>query len=178
MGNPLFRKILLLAVLPFAAPRFVPAQQPTPDLDGWTSAKWGMTPQQIASHFPEAEAVTPPVRNFDELRRFVMHNVQISNLKLEVYFEFGMDTDKLRAVTLNSLETQPEIANAVFQRLQQLLSDKYGIYGKRDEGQNLTRVWSFRSGDITLRLLGGGSINLTSLRYRQKSPNKKGLEKL
>ena len=107
-----------------------------------------------------------------------MHNVQISNLKLEVYFEFGMDTDKLRAVTLNSLETQPEIANAVFQRLQQLLSDKYGIYGKRDEGQNLTRVWSFRSGDITLRLLGGGSINLTSLRYRQKSPNKKGLEKL
>ena len=175
MENPLFRKILLLAVLPLAALGFSPAQQPTPDLDGWTSAKWGMTPQQIASHFPDAEAITPPVRSFDELRKFVMHNVQISNLKLEVYFEFGMDTDKLRAVTLTSLETQPQIAEAVFQRLQQLLSDKYGIYGKRDEGKDLIRVWSFRSGEITLRLLGG---DLTSLRYHQKSPNKKGLEKL
>jgi hypothetical protein len=158
--------------------RPIPAQQSASDLDGWTVAKWGMTANQIVGRFPDAEAITPPERNFDELRKFVMHDVQISNLKMEVYFEFGTETDTLRAVTLTSLERQPQLVNAVFQRLQQLLSEKYGAYKKQDEALNLIRVWNFRSGDITLRLLGGGSVNLTSLRYRQKSPNKKGLEKL
>ena len=138
------------------------------DPAGWTTAKWGMTAEQILAAVPQAQRLDPPEKNG---ARVHIPELDLAGGQFHVYFVPDKD-GLLRAVVLTTPITPPPAGfDSLVQNLQNLLVEKYGRPWKSDGEVATEFEWSFATTTITLsRMKFEGKTLSVTLRYRKKDP--------
>ena len=147
------------------------------DPGGWSKAKWGMTEEEVIKAFDgqvkRIEAAEPGQRP-----RVGIEALDVAGMKLTVSMGFGAD-GKLRAVLFEPVNLS-DASNDMFQRLENLLVEKYGRPWKSSEGTSTGSTemqWSFATTVITLSRdwLGVAGVTprvmVVTLIYRQRVGN-------
>lgn len=178
--------VALLTVLTFscAAPlvthRAV-AEEPK-DVNGWASARWGMTNEAILETFPgQAKRLekrdqykgTPPA--YAEVG---IEDFEILGQRYKIRFQMDQETDRLISILIQFQDTKNAGARVHFSSLEKALTEKYGRAIYRDEKETPDRriggvllegsatwsaMWKFPSTVIELRYLELRSIKLHHL---------------
>ena len=138
------------------------------DPAGWTRAKWGMTEAQLAEAFPGQLATWS---HPDQLNhsRIGLDRFEIGTIAYKV--QFCPDADgRLSSVILAPIDLS-DMNEVVFQKLEQLLVEKYGRPYKAEDGVARNRQWTFQTTVIELALssIPGTRQRLLHVEYRHKS---------
>ncbi len=136
-----------------------------PDPGGWTTAKWGMSEAQILAAVPGAVRLDPP----DKVNHAAVHmpTYDLAGVAFHVYFVPGSD-GKLESVLLNPVGEPAEGFESVYQRLQNLLVEKYGRPWNSTEGSTHEMQWSRPTTTIALSLIRLPAIKMAMLHLQYK----------
>ena len=154
------------------------------DPAGWTSARWGMTIDQVRAAVPAAELLTGPT---DERTIFcpdkdhpltsplgVLH-LKLAGIEWSVFFLFR--DAKLVQVSLKPAE-KSEVFEQIYANVRDLLFEKYGrpfereTQDKIDHSTERVSLWSFPLTTIELNYVDFRSLipmEILYLTYRQKT---------
>jgi hypothetical protein len=168
------------------------AQTPPKDVNGWRDAKWGMTEEQLKEAFKSEVTLVPePSVNGDLHSFFAIPVYEIAGTKFKVVFSLDNDTKTLKAVTMRPTNASDAFyPQALFKRLEALLTEKYGSPTRRTRPEDkqdtpsmtsVDAVWEFASTKISLGYLEFSEptmkqSNLFSLTYEK--PSKVGLDRI
>jgi hypothetical protein len=132
---------------------------------GWTTARWGMTADQILAAVPQSQRLDQPERNG---ARITVPSLDLAGAKFHVWF-IPDDHELLRAVVLDSGVTPPGAGfDSLFQDLENMLVEKYGRPWKSDEVATELQ-WSFQTTTLTLsRMKFHGQTLSVAIHYRRK----------
>lgn len=150
------------------------AAQDRPGPRGWSKATWGMTAAEVRAAFPSAAELPRPERDFGNLGRLELRNVEIGPIAGAATFYFPPDTDRLVAVRL---EADPALPYAsTFAQLREALVEKYGRPTSSDTVTDRTTThavqWVLKSTVIRLAWYDGGpNIGIVSVRYTERKPS-------
>lgn len=106
-----------------------------------------------------------------------INGISIDSRTFDVYFLFDENTKGLKAVRLRPSERDP--STAVFEYLENLLTQKYGPPGKRDIRSineiTLSAQWSFPSTQIELKMFDSRALStrLLTLTYKERKEQDK-----
>jgi len=117
------------------------------DPAGWTTARWGMTADQVRAAIPDAVPI-PPEKIDGRPATLGIPHLDIGRSTWTAYFLFDPD-GRLDAVHLKALGTS--VSQAAFVDTELLLSERYGRSIARHEENNRSAQWSFPKTAITLR---------------------------
>jgi hypothetical protein len=170
--------VRLLSLLALAAAMGL-GQTQEQDVKGWSTAKWGMSLQQIREAFPSAGVVKPAKEDYTAFGRLKSH-VMLATLHASAWFEFPADQDKLCAVNLdvdNARANRPQ----AFETLKSELTEQYGkpatsqsvSDGNASGSGAVTKsvVWRLTSTTITLTWSDYGDVGFVSVRYAERRPD-------
>jgi len=168
----LFSLLALAAAMAFG-------QTQEQDIQGWSTAKWGMSLQQIREAFPSANVVKPAKEDDTAFGR-LKSRVMLATLHASAWFEFPADQDKLCAVNLdidNARANRPQ----AFETLKTELTGHYGKPAMENSvsdpnafGSGVvtkTVEWRLTSTLITLTWTDYGDAGFLSVRYTERKPN-------
>ena len=143
------------------------------DIDGWEPTKWGMSVEQARDALGGRAAETTPEKDVGLIRRLRIPKFEVSQIPLEIWFEFSPDTSELRSVQMT---VQDGVGRGgAFERLKQLLIEKYGPQSDQDikternafgsTRVDKTTLWRMPSTSILLTWSDYGDIGYVSVRY-------------
>ncbi len=136
------------------------------DPGGWTAAKWGMTDAQILQAIPAATRLDPPEKV--NHARVHIESFDLAGAIFHVYFVPGKDG--LENVILSPRKPDEGFAS-LFQRLQELLVQKYGRPWISTEDRTTELQWSLKTTTLTLSLsrIPAIDMEILTLQYKKKS---------
>lgn len=136
------------------------------DPGGWTSAKWGMSDDQILQAIPQAARLDPP----EKVNHARVHIPAFDLAGAQFHVYFIPDQVGLAGVILSAKEPD-EGLDALFRHLQELLVQKYGRPWTAGVDQTTDLQWSLPTTTITLSMVRIPAIKMQmlSLSYKKKS---------
>jgi hypothetical protein len=140
------------------------------DPGGWTKAKWGMTGEDIVQAFAGDAARRDPPEKVSGIPIAVsVKSVDLAGAKFEALMVPDKD-GKLKSVLLQPLKGEAQNAY-LFQRLQDLLEQKYGRPWKSEADHDTSLQWTFPSTVITLNMTSMPAMNfcIVMLKYAYKT---------
>lgn len=153
--------IALAASLAFAADKDDPG--------GWTKAKWGMTAQEITQAFAGGAIRRDPPEKVSGLPvTLCVSPVDLAGTKFEALMVPDMD-GKLKGVLLQALKGEDQNAY-LFQRVEDLLIQKYGRGWKSGADHDTSLQWAFPTTVVTLTMTAMPAMNfyVVTLKYAYK----------
>jgi len=158
------KKILTLA----ACILYMSPAQAADDPGGWTGAKWGMSADQILQALPDQAVRLNPPEKYNHATAHIP-SFQLAGASFHVYFIPDND-GHLKSVVFSPLDVTREGLDFLFQRLQNLLIEKYGRPWKSTEQANTEIQWTFKTTTIILSRtqVKDFGTQFVSLRYKQK----------
>lgn len=156
---------------------------------GWSAAKWGMSPQEVAKAFEGKETLIPSDDKWGNqgdsdfsVGKWEIKNFGIGREKFDVTFFFGPKGELLDKVSLTDLDNSSAM-DIAFGNLEKLLMEKYGPPTIRSGGtepepgtgdKRIESSWIFKNNVITLKffMLGfsGEAEPVSNLSLLYKKP--------
>jgi hypothetical protein len=131
------------------------------DPGGWSKARWGMTEEEVVKAFDGQVKRIDVAGN--PRGRLGIEALEVAGMKLTVSMGFGAD-GKLRTVLFEPVNLS-DASNDMFQRLENLLVEKYGRPWKSSEGTSTGSTemqWTFATTVVTLSRDWLGVAGVTS----------------
>jgi hypothetical protein len=164
-------KCLLFVFLAAAA-----VAQDVPDATGWSTAKWGMTLEQVKEAVPGSRAPVQIEKDYGLLIRLEASPVKLGLYSAEANLEFQPDRDYLSAVSVKIADGIPRAS--AYELLRQALIDKYSKPTSEDSttdrnsfgSRKVTKKvqWRLKSSTIVLTWSDYGDIGYVSVRYSER----------
>jgi hypothetical protein len=152
------------------------AEQPPKDVEGWRTAKWGMTAGEILNAFPGEAKETPPAKDrhgkIVGTGRIEIGGLSVNEVKMSARFEFSRDTGGLTRIMLTPTGMELMLGDLFYKAMLPLLMEKYGQPTVKSEPQrgpngavtSESSIWSFPSTTIELVWYREG---LSRIEYRK-----------
>ena len=166
--------ILLVAVCLFLACGLIAEEQEKQsakdDVQGWRSARWGMTEEEVLAAFPnEAKRLEKPEKYGIVIATVGIKKLQVAGSDFVVHFSFDTEKKRLKQVNLKP-DPASKSLNVMLPTLERDLTEKYG---KPDFASNqaprvagmkvMTRSWKKGATRIELKYVYDPDTNFELL---------------
>ena len=124
--------------------------------NGWKDLTWSMTEAQVKAKYPDAEP-----------------KIDVDGESFVLRFRFD-DSNKLDRVNL--VKDSPEFPEQTLQKMEKLLTEKYGKPSLKESGKKKLVVWNFKTLNVELMYSKNEVYSLLAISYIK--PNDKAKSNL
>jgi len=140
------------------------------EIDGWSSARWGMTEREVMAAFPR-EAIqprgNPSDRHFgNQTATIRIESADFGGIRLQANFFFDDNGGLVKVLLRRPESTPPARASEWFRTLAASMDSEYGeptIRGSDARGDHLLSAWIFPRTVIQLSFLDAAILNMSLL---------------
>jgi hypothetical protein len=171
MKHPTTRlSLVLLSISVLLVPK-IEAQSQVKDVPGWREAKWGMTEGQVLAAFKGEALMLDRDKQIqgDKVHASIsIPKLEVEGIMLVAKFRFDNDSNKLEWVTLEPVDDPPYPTQPYFERLEPLLTSKYGqpsyktsaAESRTSNGMFMSIGWNFSTTDIELTYSDSNTLEM------------------
>ncbi len=142
---------------------------PTPEVNGWQKATWGMKEAELVKAVPEARLLEKPeIYGRNLYAPFAIPDYEVLSLHFRVSFQMDSATKSLHGVVMKYLGKSPK---ELFENVGRLLIEKYGAPTDKEETDptNRTWIWVFPKTMIEVTYFNEPSIKFEALTVHYSS---------